>query len=38
MAMIAAYMKNPYTHAGYPNTVPGAPGAGQVMALVPKSS
>lgn len=23
-------MKNPYTQAGYPKTVPGAPGAGQL--------
>ncbi|KKW17171.1 MAG: hypothetical protein UY56_C0001G0025 [Parcubacteria group bacterium GW2011_GWA1_50_14] len=32
------YMKNPYTHAGYPKTVPGAPGAGQEATVEPNSS
>jgi hypothetical protein len=31
-------MKNPYTHAGYPKTVPGAPGAGHAAAEEPNTS
>ena len=34
----ATYMKNPYTHAGYPNTVPGAPKDGQDALVFANSS